>query len=533
MCWKPFPNQVFFLSALLLSGSLLSGATHYVPDDYLTIQGAIVCVRSGDTIIVRQGTYLENLDFQGKTVTVKSESGPHVTIIDGNHRGSVVTFDSGENRDSVIEGFTITGGESYYGAGIYCENSAPTIAGNIIRDNWAHGTFTGKGGGISCWQSFPLICGNTIVDNKASGNYNDGAGGGIYCSYSSPVIRGNRIIGNQAICLYGSDTGGGISCTDYSFPEITGNIIVRNSGDPTGGGIAARLSSPRIWNNVIAYNHAESAGGGLYFSSVSTSDVLCNTICTNTTGEEGSGGGIYCRDRCSLDITNTILWGNVAPMGPSLRIDSGESPSWVSVNYCDIEGGQSSVSVDAGNTLHWMSGMLDSDPRFIDPENDDFHLAWDSPCVDAGFIYGVPHDHDIDFESDPRIAGGCVDIGADEFWYHLYSTGSAFPGSTIVLKVVGHPGAPVKLALGAGLLESPVPTAYGDLLITWPPLKGDHLGRIPPKGVLILPYTVPDDCDIGTEHPLQALVGPRGCVWTYLTNAEVIVVEPPVDLRSR
>jgi hypothetical protein len=59
-------------------------STWYVPDDFPTIQGAIsdAAVLNGDTVIVRQGTYVENLNFSGKAITLTSESGPGMTTID-------------------------------------------------------------------------------------------------------------------------------------------------------------------------------------------------------------------------------------------------------------------------------------------------------------------------------------------------------------------------------------------------------------------------------------------------------------------
>jgi len=53
---------------------------------------------------------VENIDFVGKDITVKSELGSAVTTIDGNNAGSVVTFQSGEDEFSVLEGFTLTNG---------------------------------------------------------------------------------------------------------------------------------------------------------------------------------------------------------------------------------------------------------------------------------------------------------------------------------------------------------------------------------------------------------------------------------------
>ena len=83
-------------------------ATIHVPDDHGTIQEAIDASADGDTVIVRPGTYEESIKFNGKAITVQSEQGPEVTIIDSG--GRVVKFQNGEVRDSVLSGFTIRNG---------------------------------------------------------------------------------------------------------------------------------------------------------------------------------------------------------------------------------------------------------------------------------------------------------------------------------------------------------------------------------------------------------------------------------------
>ena len=98
------------LIALVLSASPAFSATLYVPDNYPTIQTAIDAAGGGDTVIVRPGIYVENIDFKGKAITVESEQGPQGTIIDGNQSGSVVRFQSGEGLDSILSGFSITNG---------------------------------------------------------------------------------------------------------------------------------------------------------------------------------------------------------------------------------------------------------------------------------------------------------------------------------------------------------------------------------------------------------------------------------------
>ena len=77
---------------------------------YTSIQAAITAANAGDTVLVHDGTYVENINFSGKAITVRSANGAAGTIIDGNASGSVVTFNSGEGSGSILDGFTIRNG---------------------------------------------------------------------------------------------------------------------------------------------------------------------------------------------------------------------------------------------------------------------------------------------------------------------------------------------------------------------------------------------------------------------------------------
>ncbi|MBM3477402.1 MAG: hypothetical protein FJX75_29380, partial [Armatimonadetes bacterium] len=241
-------------------------ATRNVPAQYRSIQAAISAATNGDEVVVATGTYRENINFRGKSITVRSTdpSDPAVvatTIIDGSSREApVVMFDSGEGKRSILDGFTITGGTGWYhdGGGVYCRKSSPVVRRNVITRN------------------------SVVADGLGGGD-----GGGVYCAFgSSAIIEGNTISGNTA-----SVYGGGISAYESS-PTIRGNTITNNrAGDRPlsgwGGGISA-LWDAKIERNLVSGNHAGGGGGGISGGSL----VVGNTITGNTCG--GDGGGIRC-----------------------------------------------------------------------------------------------------------------------------------------------------------------------------------------------------------------------------------------------
>jgi hypothetical protein len=97
---------IYTILLALNAGSSRAQTTITVPTNYPTIQSAINAANNGDTVLVAPGTYVENINFNGKAVTVTSSNGAGATIIDGNHNGTVVTFNHSETLSSVLSGFT-------------------------------------------------------------------------------------------------------------------------------------------------------------------------------------------------------------------------------------------------------------------------------------------------------------------------------------------------------------------------------------------------------------------------------------------
>ena len=376
-----------------------------VPADQPSIQAGINAAASGDTVLVAPGTYLENLDFLGKAITVTSEQGPAVTIVDGRALDSVVKFTSGEGRTSVLSGFTLQNGYSTF--------SSPGFA---------------DGGGIWIRNSSPTIQSNVIANNRAC------EGPGIYVSNGSPLIQANDIKSNSQAGCSGGIGGGGIALLGGPGAEIRGNIIEQNSlGSANGGGISMfGAGTPVIAGNVIRQNTATglspcTQGGGIWMVNQSDALVVNNLITGNTAG---CGGGVYwgvpSGNRGPYVINNTIA-GNFANQGEAVYATGYQTATQVINNilvsssaaatlYCDPTYGAAPIlnsndvytasgTAYAGTcaSLAGANGNISADPLFIAPGSGDYHLSSISPAIDTGTSAQAP---DTDLAASPRPQDG-------------------------------------------------------------------------------------------------------------------------------
>ncbi len=181
--------------------------------------------------------------------------------------------------------------------------------------------------------------------------------------------------------------------------------------------------------------------------------------------------------------------------------------------------------------LAWSPSNIDADPLFVNPSEGDFHLPYNSPCRNAGdgTVPGLPIE---DFEGDPRIFCGCVDMGADEFHSHLYYTGKAVPGGSVDLELIAPPTVWACLLRGSDIEDPPLTTPYGDFHLSLPLLGKWTTKRIPLNGVKTISVSIPSTVPPGKLFPFQALVGPIATYPSLFTNLMAIEVEAlPVDYR--
>ena len=218
--------------------------TLHVPAEYATIQAAIDAVLlPGDEICLADGVYTgagnRDLDFQGKSITVRSASGdPMACVIDCERQGSGFFFRSDETAASVVQGLTIRNG---YGiaSGVACDYASPTLINCMIVGNRS----TSTGGGVYCGALQPEAdqlyhrrqhqqqrrrCVLHVRQPDADQlhgrrQHGQSTGGAVYCYSSSPTLTNCTITGNVA-----GSHGGAVSSL-YSSPTLTNCILWANT----------------------------------------------------------------------------------------------------------------------------------------------------------------------------------------------------------------------------------------------------------------------------------------------------------------
>jgi len=406
--------SLFITLSITIFCPVLAASIHYVPGNFNTVLNAYVAADSGDTLIVKPGTYSgegwTDIIFYVKSVIIMSEEGPATTIINGQGNRKGWGFKDLEDNNMEVTGFSFIDCVGYeIGAVNFHKNSPVTmrncviIRGKATRD---HPEGEGEGGGIRIWGSSPTITDCIIQDCMASqgGGFSllenanpvikrcvitNSRGTGIMMAENcDPLIEDCQLTDNEAAPV--SYAGGmGIYANSNAVVNrclIAGNVNNHNGG----GGMRIEDSSPTITNTYIIDNTTIRHAGGVLLRNSAFPKFYNCTITGNTAMEKADGVGSFFNS--IPEFYNCIIW------HPDWEFYF-ESNGSMYAEYCDTSVDLSGAGV----------GNFTANPLFTG--EDDYHLTADSPCIDTGFDYNVLDDYD----SEIRPLADGFDVGADEY----------------------------------------------------------------------------------------------------------------------
>lgn len=293
------------------------------------------------------------------------------------------------------------------GGGIWCASQTANFENcnfinNICGDgHWGDygesvGT-GGSGGGICLVLNLQITMNRCIFTGNKTGNggggymaygKSGGYGGGVHCwadsaNFLNCIITGNSTgnggdISDNSYSRGGNGGGGaGICCKT----GLIANCLIANNITGNGGGAEGQMTFAGNGGN----------GGGVYCTS---SFIINSTIASNLTGEKGVGtgggadgidgrGSIYCD--ANTIIANSILWNE------GVEQFAGQDSN--NIKYCDI--------IDSNYA--GVNGNICTDPLFVNADANNFHLAINSLCIDAGDNSSVPVEITADLDGNLRF----------------------------------------------------------------------------------------------------------------------------------
>jgi len=211
---------------------------------------------SNDSVLVTGGTYNENLEFTGITLTVRGGytisgtqwiSNTGETIIDGNNAGRTIFVH--DDSHVVLGHLTITGGnapeDQCWGGGVQVTNGEVTIRNAVITGNQA-------------------LC--------TSGLSGGGAGGGVNAVFDEGPVKmtiEDSIISDNVVGDHG-----GAAASDHATIHMSNVLVTGNSATSgAANAFAFGTSDVTVVNSTISDNNPQGAQGVIISSSTARSVI--------------------------------------------------------------------------------------------------------------------------------------------------------------------------------------------------------------------------------------------------------------------
>jgi hypothetical protein len=345
-----------------------------------------------------------------------------------------------------IDNGEVSGNSADYGGGLHSEFSQIRLINTRFIENTAI-----NGGGLHIWNcdldmQFCEFTANNVTTEGGAMEFNLGDTLVFDRPYIIEISESQFIENNADFRSAGIRIGQGDTVNSYADIFIDQCIFKKNHAERVSGLLITGIFKDfMLSNSKFSDNMTDRWNGGASFTQGCTGKVV-NCEFTNNQASNGNPGasgtsngsfvhyinctfanntaprvgGLSAHRDGKATITNCVFWNNTPKQIAVTGIREG-ALSELYVNYCNIQYGEDSIEVDNLALLHWGIGNIDSDPLFYDPDNGDFHLLDDSPCIDAGIdsieVNGEwVHAPLLDIEGYPRPQGGSTlfDMGAYE-----------------------------------------------------------------------------------------------------------------------
>ena len=279
-----------------------------VPADQPTIQAGIDTANTGDEVVIAPGTYSENINLNGKAITLRSTdpgnaSVVYATIIRGDGRASTISCISGETSETVIDGLQIQNApSSVQGGGLsILNNSIPTIRNCVFFGI----TTTSSGGAVR--YATPATFSNCLFTSCRAT-----VGGAAFSITGSAQFEDCVFRNNTATAAGGAMNGGTPSLLNCQFEgNVAEGVSAINAGGALHFSSAATITQCTFrWNRSYGSAAAAGAISAVNSNSTITNSLFCESWPVHITGSYNDQGGNVLSDAaCPPDLVGACCLG--------------------------------------------------------------------------------------------------------------------------------------------------------------------------------------------------------------------------------
>jgi hypothetical protein len=468
---SPFQGAAHYVS--LLSTNPSPPYTNWVTAA-TNIQDAVAVAQTGEYVIVDDGVYTNAgaVVYGAETNRVALTNGITLLSTGGSQAAQIVgapqTRCAYVGPNSVLTGFTLTGGQAFSGditneqsgGGAWCA-AGGVISNCFIVGNRANGT-TGRGGGVYGGAIYNSIITNnnygygavasaalyncTVISNGwLSGSQY--AGGLYYGTASNCLIAANRAYSGGAgvyhatvwnSAIVANQSSGGPGAGAYQS-QLYGCSILTNSAASFGGGAYQSVLSNCVvsgnsntgayqstnYNCIFSGNYGSDGGGvnsgisydctfignSSFFGGGGQNATFYDCLLVSNTANQGGGAYNGILYNCTVvGNTATNTGGGVFATGGSINNSivyyntASTGPNWTGAKF--------NYSCTTPAAVGGPTSSITNAPIFLNMAAGDFHEQTNSATINDG---SNSYATNTDLEGNPRIVGGTVDIGAYEY----------------------------------------------------------------------------------------------------------------------